>query len=101
MKKLVFLVAFMASVCCIAQKNVQTREIVKRDTIEATNYVDVEEYITKSGSKSFRARWCGKAINISKSVAEDILGGSDAYVVVARYNNGEVIRQKVITLYSK
>jgi len=88
----------MASMCCMAQKNVQSREIVKRDTINATGFVSVEEYQTRSGNMSFRAKWCGKAINISHVAAEDILGGSDAYVVLCHYNNGEVICQKVITL---
>lgn len=82
------------------QKNVEYREIVKRDTILATGYVHVDEYVTKSGNNSFKAKWCGKAINISKKVAEDILNGSDAYVIVCRYSNGEVIRSKVITLYN-
>ncbi len=82
-----------------AQTNVVNREIVSRDTILATDYVHVTEYVNKSGKDAFKATWCGRSINISKSAAEDILGGSDAYVVIAKYNNGEVIRQKVITLY--
>lgn len=101
MKKFILLVAFMTSMCCMAQKNVSSREVVSRDTIEATSFVGVEEYTKKDGTKGYKATWCGRSINISKAAANDILEGSDAYVVVARYNNGEVIRQKVITLYSK
>lgn len=95
---IVFL-CFLTCLCAKGQTDVANREVVSRDTILATNYVHVQEYVNKKGENAFKAKWCGKAINISKSVAEDILDGSDAYVVVARYNNGEVIRQKVITLY--
>lgn len=84
-----------------SQTNVMNREVVSRDTINAVGYVHVQEYVNKKGEVAYKARWCGKAINISASAANDILEGSDAYVIVARYNNGEVIRQKVITLYSK
>lgn len=102
MKKLIIsLVVFCMASLCFAQKNVMLREIVSRDTIEATNYVNVEEYTKKNGEKGYKATWCGRSINISNAAANDILEGSDAYVVLCRYNNGEVIRQKVITLYSK
>lgn len=92
-------ICFLTCLTAKGQSNVANREVVKRDTILATDYVHVTEYVNKSGKDAFKATWCGRSINISKSAAEDILGGSDAYVVIAKYNNGEVIRQKVITLY--
>lgn len=97
---IVFL-CLLTCLCAKGQSNVVNREVVSRDTILATDYVHVEEYTTRAGNQSYKAKWCGKAINISRTVAEDILDGSDAYVVLCRYNNGEVIRNKVITLYSE
>lgn len=97
----VVFLCFLTCLCAKGQSNVMKREIVSRDTIEATSFVGVEEYTKKDGTKGYKATWCGRSININKAAANDILEGSDAYVVVARYNNGEVIRQKVITLYSK
>jgi len=97
-KLIVLLVAFCMASMCFAQKNVQSREIVKRDTINGTGFVSVEEYQTRNGNMAFRAKWCGKSINISRKTAENVLEGSDPMVVLCYYNNGEVIRQKVITL---
>lgn len=94
-------ICFLTCLCAKGQTNVVNREIVSRDTILATDYVHVTEYVNKSGKDAYKATWCGRSINISRSTAEDILGGSDAYVVLCRYNNGEVIRNKVITLYSE
>lgn len=94
-------ICFLTCLCCKAQTNVVERQIVSRDTILATDYVHVTEYVNKSGKDAYKATWCGRSINISKAAANDILEGSDAYVVVAHYNNGETIRQKVITLYSE
>ena len=97
----VVFLCFLTCLCAKGQSNVVNREVVSRDTILATDYVHVEEYTTRAGNQSYKAKWCGKAINVSKAAAEDILEGSDAYVVLCRYNNGEVIRNKVITLYSE
>lgn len=97
----VIFLCFLTCLCAKGQTNVVNREVVSRDTILATDYVQVQEYVNKKGENAFKATWCGRSINISKSAAEDILEGSDAYVVLCRYNNGEVIRNKVITLYSE
>lgn len=95
----IIFICFLTCLTAKGQSNVANREVVKRDTILATGYVHVEEYQTRSGNQSYKAKWCGKAINISRAAAEDVLGGSDAYVVLCHYNNGEVIRQKIISLY--
>lgn len=77
--------------------NVPYRIIVRQDTILAEGYVRIDDYVSHLGIREYRATWCGKTIVIDGKAAEDILSGrSKPYVVVCRYNNGEVIRQKII-----
>lgn len=78
--------------------NVQYREVVRRDTILAKGYVSVKDYVGKDGIKEYYATWCSKRISIKRKAAEEILAGKEPYVVLFRYNNGEVIRHEVIIL---
>lgn len=77
--------------------NVPYRIIVRQDTILAEGYVRIDDYVSHLGIREYRATWCDKTIAIDGKAATDILsGGSKPYVVVGHYNNGEVIRQRII-----
>jgi len=77
--------------------NVPYRIIVSQDTILAEGYVSIDDYVSHMEIREYRATWCDRPIIIDRKAAEDILSGrSKPYVVVCHYNNGEVIRQKII-----
>jgi len=57
---------------------------VKSDTIVSSN-ISVVEYTKRDGGLGIKAKWCGKAVNISQKDGNAILEGDDAAVVLVTY----------------
>lgn len=99
MRKIFFCVVF-ALFCGVlagqSVKDVAKVEVLRHDTLKVENYV-VEKYVKKNGEEGYKAKWGGKAINVSDRDGAIITNGSSAYVVIAIYNNGEIVRKKLIS----
>lgn len=101
MKKLFIALALVLVALTVnANESQDSSVVISQDTINVLGELHIQECVNSKGNTYFKATYMGRNVRISKKSAEDILEGSDAFIIFSNYSNGERKITKAISPYN-